>query len=424
MKSYDNTFKRVHVSSKLAPRPRRVGESYGLSTRCHRVSPGQLINILRGVLVSVVSCTTLLAGPVPVGQLQGLVDPSTVGTPFRGREVPANYREVALSPHALIRQHPSKLTEGRVGDILRQPSVTYHTLDVEILDSDLVILPDQISRYFLEVIAAGVGNLGVDLRYLDSLSLVTTTAYDSTGEDPLFPSKFLLVLPKISGVRDPCPVGQRRETINTEIHTNGLSCVGIRRDFLVENKSNEVPTGRVLGYRDRSRGTFETPGPTYSESPEFRDGEVPVERIPLERRRSKFGGLFASLGLECRIPRMINPFLTVLEESPERGVEMSQRLLERDTRNLIEPYELGISFKGSEIRRGLDVADGSSVMPRVSTKSQPPVIHEACMPENLSEVLGLFLSRVEPEFVSHLHKDHITTVNRNCQQEIVSSSHG
>ena len=128
-------------------------------------------------------CSAHGAGPLPdreVFRIRVLV-PAAAAQLATGEEC-ANLNDLFVLPSRLILQLPAELAPGGICDGLGQGMVSHHPLNIEALYTDDVIVPDQLSGQFMEVVIPLVRNLLMQSGHLDTSLLPVPAALWLSGQ--------------------------------------------------------------------------------------------------------------------------------------------------------------------------------------------------------------------------------------------------
>lgn len=339
-----NTTHRLVDASSGAALGRLAGlASDAPSTSSRRVSRGQDVHCC--VLVAVVTGLALGTIPLTNGQRQSFNDVPANVAPFAGREETINEFDLLPIPLGFILQHPTEFSEGRIRKASSEMVIANHTTHVQIFDAKHVESANECGRHFVQVIGAGVRNSSVELRNSESRSFSPIAPFCPPREHALCSSKLLLESFSALQVRNALAVRESSQPGNSKIDPNCLSGLGQSCDPFIENQRHEVASRRVLGYRHRRRATREGPRPTNLESTKLGEGQRSGFRIPLESRPSVFGSLFVSLPFER------GEAATFLKKVTICSLKVPERLLGRNTRNLVQPNMLGRLFELGQCSR-------------------------------------------------------------------------
>ena len=140
-------------------------------------------NIGRRIAVPVVVCPTHRTGPLPdreVFRIRVLV-PAAAAQLATGEEC-ANLNDLLVLPSRLILQLPAELAPGSICDGLGQGMVSHHPLNIEALYTDDVIVPDQLSGQFMEVVIPLIGYLLMQSGHLKTSLLPVPAALWFSGQ--------------------------------------------------------------------------------------------------------------------------------------------------------------------------------------------------------------------------------------------------
>ena len=396
----------VHASTPTASTDQSPRPSYTGSTRCNRVPLGRYR--LGRVVFAVVLLATLWTNPCPLPKAEALqnVPASFVATLLAAREKAVNRLQSPPIPLALVFEHRTELPKRRIADGLGQTPVLDHAPDIQVLDGNGIIPPNQAGRRLVQGILAAPADPLVNPGNPDSLGVPTSAPLHPPGQSPLRPSQPALVFGRQLGIGDPLPIAGRGKTTHAQIHSHHGSRGGQGREHLVQNQRHKILAARLTGNRDGARLRSKAPAPLHSEPTQTRNHKVRVLGIGLPQPEAKPGvssRLPMAALLELRIPSLL------AEKLPISSIKMPEGLLEGNTRNLGEPFGLGVSFPLRQLGRTADKANLFATLgPRLLAPRQRTVIHIPATPENPSQSNLLTLGRIKTITITNLHRETVS----------------
>lgn len=259
-------------------------------------------NIIRCILVPIVMGATPWAIPFTYGQRQRLQNVSANTTSFAGWKETVHLLQCFSVPVTLVLDLPSEQSERGIHQTAGKSVVLDHSPHIQILNADRVESPDEISRDFVHIIETGIRDLGMNLSDPKSSAFTSVASLFTAGEDSLCPDQLFRLFGEMPRVRDALAVGECCEPNNTEIYSNGLTCLWQFGTFFVEHQGDMVSVHSIFADGNGGRFTPERPGPPNAQSADPRETEVAVASIPLECAARILSGLRSILFLEGWVP--------------------------------------------------------------------------------------------------------------------------
>ena len=128
-------------------------------------------NVFGGVDVSVVAGLTTRTVPRPHRQRLALGDVAALRTTFCGREPAVDFDDGAACFVGLILDHTNERRPSRVANRPGKTSILLHSLHVQALQSDDLVLVNDLAGELVKKVFSFVFDLGVDPRYASLLLL-------------------------------------------------------------------------------------------------------------------------------------------------------------------------------------------------------------------------------------------------------------
>ena len=317
--------------------------STGFTLSGYRVSRGK--NVVRGVHVPVVFCPTGGARPATHVERQLVDDDSARGARLGTGEETIDLDQVSPVPFALVRQERKQHSPRRIRDDACEAMILHHPSNVEVFDYNHLVFANEPSRQLLEMVTPPVGNASVQSgKFLSSLVSVVRSFHLSAerpGEQSLSTSEFLIVA-RVVDLFTSRECGKRRDAkVDTDRRLE--SWHGL--DASVVAKDRNVPTPRgIKAYRHTRRvrvlGKRATPS-HIQWSGHLRKSKR--RAIEAESAARKAGRPALVLALETGIGRAL------CEEVGVRGLQVSERLLERHARHLAKEGKILGRFPRSQL---------------------------------------------------------------------------
>ena len=350
--------------------------------------------VSRRVDVAVVVRTARRAVPRPHRQRQG-VEPVPAGRAGLARRVEApDFDERAPALGALVLKQPCELTERDVRHGFRQMMVLHHTLGIQVLHAQDLILVREHGRDLVKGIGSGIGDLRVNpgdplpLFQVPAARLLAPACALPTGKLALLPREPALVFLEMARVSDLRAVRERRKRLDAEIDSDlpvGRGRVLSRH--VGAKEGGEVTAGRVQGDRDRHETPLERSGYLSPDSPELRQRDMVAVEDLAAVGAVGLPGVPARLELgEARLPALAH----ASEEVLVGAVEVADGLLERHGVHLREPGGLGVALPR---RDHLDQIIGGDTLPGLAVGGlldiEGAVVHEAAATERPRDLVAL-----------------------------------
>lgn len=396
------TLQVVHGSSGRAFPSRSSDGSYRSSPRSNGVSRRQ--DILRCVFVSVVVGLALWTVPLANGQWQRFENVSASTTALARREETVNLFECLPVPIGLVLQLLPEDSQCSIRQASGKAVILDHSTNVQIFDADHIEAANQVGCDLVQVVSSAIGNVRLNLGHAELSLTSPVAALLSSGEGPLSTNQFLLGCLQVPWIGNPFSTGQCSQPRNTKVNSDSLTGLGKFLNFLVQVERHEVAPRTVLGYRNRSGGTFEASGPTNLEYPKLCDYQCFVLCFPLESRGGVLSRLLSRLLFEGRVA------CSLFKEVLVGSLQMPERLLDRDTRYFTQPGVIRLLLEHSKRSRGSVVVEGLACAVAIGAQAKSPIVDVAARAEGSGKLLLLLPGWVGSESVLGLHKNSVALV--------------
>ena len=381
-----------HSSTRFASDGRNRLSTYVLSLRDQ--GPSGLKYVLCCVLVAIMLGQTFGASPCPNAERHFVGDKTTTTTAFARRFPLTNLDECSSIPFRRVGQLPDQFEPGAICDRLSQFPVFHHVGCTQRFTNQRLVFTNQFGRYLVQPIPTDVGYSFLYLRNLQSCSVPPTRTFCPATQSPLLECQPLRVLACRSNVLKPLTVTCDSQCFDTEVDPNLCCCRRQTAVGFVDANTDEVFTGRGNTYRDCRRFGAKASGPSNIQSSDLCEGKVVVSAIPFEGRTGKLSRLMPLLPLKSRVLRPL------LKEVDECRIQMAQALLQRNTRNLLEPSRFVLLLPTGQLLRSCPVSSSfTSLLVRVGSMLQCTIENITNTSERLRQNLLLCRSRIEPIFV-------------------------
>ena len=381
-----------HSSTRFASDGRNRLSTYVLSLRDQ--GPSGLKYVLCCVLVAIMLGQTFGASPRPNAERHFVGDKTTTTTALARRLPLADLDECSSIPFRLVGQLPDQFEPGTICDRLSQLSVFHHVGCTQRFANKRLVFTNQFGRYLVQPIPTDVGYSFLYLRYSQSCSVPPAGTFRPATQSPLLKRQSLSVLAYRPDVLETLTFTCDSQCFDTEVDSYLCCCRRQTAIGFVDANTGEVFTGRRNAYRDCRRFRAKASRPSNIQSSNLCEGKVVVPAIPFESRTRKLSRLMPLLTFESRVLRPL------LKEVDECRIQMAQALLQRNTRNLLEPSRFVLLLPTGQLLRSCPVSGSfASLLVRVGSMLQRTIENVTNTSERLRQNLFLCRSRVEPIFV-------------------------
>lgn len=373
------------------------------STGSHRQSSGQ--NVLRSVMVSVMRSAAVRAHPCPISQCQCMSGRST-GTAGLGRWIePINLHQRPSIPSRFVSQLTEKLSPAGIGNCTAVALCLQHTSNRQCLNRDHLVFADQTTRQLVQEVLSSVADGRMGACQFQFRLYSVPRAFLFARQTALLLSQPLLVFGQITRVGNFFSGAEYSQTCQTEIDSHRAATA--QRLDGGENTASDVPTPiRFTDHRDRARFSRKRTRPYHG------------QRLShfCERERAIAIGK-AGPGELRRLPAVFPAKLwiagTFKKEPLVSCLKMTQTLLERNARNLLQPSESRILFQRCQHRVGLqEPAPFLMVRPCSFPQCASTVIDNTHAAECSVQQVRLLRRRVETKTVGTLNEVHRVFIPR------------
>ena len=343
-------------------------------------------------------------GAIPFTNIerQAFNDVSTLRAQFAGREEAVNQLFGLSVPFAFVVNHLPKSSHADIENCAGETMVGGHAPHVQILNADHVEPSHKVSGKLVEGVGPAASDMLIQASNFYALSLPSSTTLFATGKNALQSGQLGDITPKIARVCNAFTVRQGSKTAYPQVNTNRLPGLRQPLDFFIEAKSDKVPPGRFLDYRNRCGGTIELSTPTNIKTTEAGKNKVFIYSIPLKSADSVFSGLLVSFLFERGIASALCP------EIQEGGLKVTKSLLGWNTRNIGQPLCRFLFLQSSQQCRCVKIVDSFLFCsPGLGTNIQSPIIHVTTAAEDTGKLLRLGAGWVESEPIPRLHINSI-----------------
>ncbi len=356
---------------------------------------------------------TLRAVPFTDIQRKGFKDMPTVKAAFGGGIPLINLDQGSAIPYGFVLQLPHELTPSDIGDGFGKAVVGDHVLDGQTLDAYDLVLAYDLGRELVLIITASVGDAGVYPSNLLARLLPVLGAFALLRVRALRVCQFLFVLGKEARVAVGVTIGGDDHRLQAQVQPDHLGGHRQGRDVLFNEQRDEVAPGTVLrdgdgcGLAPIGQGTRPTDLQRGIHLCQRETGAIPLEGGGRVLCRLD-AVLLVERGIAC----------TPFKEIAERFVQMSERLLRRNTRDLIEPGRFWLVLEDGERGRGLMIANPLlMVVIGIGPQAQRPIVDVAHTAKGPSQHLLLLVGGIASVLVRPFlfHASHPSTYRVKSQ---------
>src|SRR5438270_1798335 len=301
-------------------------------------------------------------------------------------------------PLCLVFQLPHKLTPANVRDGFGKGVVFDHILDLQALDTYDLVLAYDLCREFVLVVSSAVGNLLMETCDFQTSFGTFLRAFFLLCQSSLCLCQFLLIFGKEFRIAMRLPGAfddHRREPQVKPNHLGGdFQCF----DVFLDQNGDAIAFCLIFGDGDTAWFT------SIGQRTMANNGKRLIhlgkgERLPIPAKgvAGVSSRLLMTLLLESGIVR------TPFKEVAKGSIQISEGLLERNRRNLIEPGCLFPLFEQHQPLRSILVGQTlTTLVVGVIPFAQRPVIDIAATPKRTGKNLLLFVGWVKPILVGFL----------------------
>ena len=377
-----------------------------VSTSCHRVPHGE--NITGGVFVPIVG-SAARACPFTDAQRHLFLQRAALAAHFAARE-PAVDFDHGLSVHGGFGlNHPDGVTDSGIAQAAGELVVFKHPAQVQIFDADHIESGNKAPRQLGRGILSGVGDLLVQYSNPLFLPLIAVRALHLAGQRLLLALHAPLVAIHVLRIGDTLACGQRSKSADSEVNANGLPGFWQQRRVDINHQRHEVFAARLADDGYRSRINWDMLGPLDLQRAKLRYQQPLIANLEPESRPGVVRRLLAVLAFEGRVASAL------LEEIGERGLQVAQRLLSRDTGDIVQPSRFWLLLELCQRRAGLRIIHPLAALERFGPLIKAPVVDKPNAAERLGKRFGLLIGGVASECPSLFHVLHASIVSCKLQ---------
>ena len=175
---------------------------------------------------------------------------TTVKTPF-GRWIElVNLDKSPPIPGGFIFQLPDEFTPSHIRDGFSQAMVFDQVLDLQTLDTDRLVLTDQLCRELVLIITASITDTSMDASHLEPCFGAVLGTFFLLGKTALGSCQFLLILVEERGIAIGVPIGGDHHGLQAQVKPHLFVDHVQELDVLFHQDGDEVAISSIFGDRD------------------------------------------------------------------------------------------------------------------------------------------------------------------------------
>jgi len=372
---------------------------------CRRMGCGQLLQVLCGVVITVMMSTASIASPAPLSEHEVRVDDTASRARFARRVPAVGCDHEAVSEGRLVVKLSGNLCHGCVHNRFGK-SCSSHSLHAQVLNSDEAEVSDYLCGQFVRHVLPNVGNVFVKSSELRFGLAPVFSAFGAAGQFFVEHSQSLFVPPETTWCWHSFSVGKDGEVNNSEVYSyRSLGFTAMRVGpfgFINLDLDRNVPVIGALDKADRCDSARESDflAGTHpakfgdSDSAIFEDGSAVINREGFSGTSLLFElwvtGFFASFDA----PEEFAEGVSEIEKGSVRN--HPRQLCDPREFNLFDDVELPVEFQS----RGFFVS-----LVLAFPLSESPVVHEAGGTSTTFKPCSLNVVEVESNLVGEDRHD-------------------
>jgi len=362
-----------------------------------------------GVEIAIVDGAALTA-PFAIGEGQRIVENSAPAAEFRRGEPAVDHSKMLMVPCRLVLQLPVELPEGCIVNAPGQLGFR-EAFDVQVLGAQSLIGVDEPSRGLVNEIISLIRDLVVDSGDLLAGPLPAPRSPLAAGQMLLHTSKASLCLSEEPRGGDAGPVGQHYEVREAIIDPTDLVRFDRRqrgiRHLALCDEADVPPAHGVSGERGAGDPPLDGARLPHPDAADF--GDIDGHIVHLDTLGDPERRPVALLRLELR------EVSALLEEVPERPIQISNGLLQQLGIYLAQPLRLRVLLEDREFFAESTRGE-AGVMGRImlDPTRKRPIPNPAACTGHANKTLALARGRIDPEFVGFPYYRHDRSVERRC----------
>lgn len=397
----------VRTSLTAGLHTRGHGVSYAVSMRCNGLPDRQ--NVFRRVQISIMNRPARRAGPFPDLQRQRRDDMPAFGTRL-GRWKPTVHTDCVFSISlGFFFKHPNSCAYAGVAQAAGKAVVFNHPSQIQILNTDNVVLADKLCRQFIQRVLTAVADFLMQSRHSTFRQRAALGTFLFLRQPSLQHGETPRALVQMLRVGDTLAIRQSGKPGNSEVNADGLPGFQQRLHFDINHEACEISAAGLTDNRYAGWVTREIAVPTKPEYAKLADMDSP-----------SVAELKAGLGISCSCACafLFEGWISgaLGEECREGGLEVSQRLLCRNAGHFIEPRRFRLALQNRQRLVALSVVHALAVLERLRPGVKRPVVDIPYTPKGASEdalLLWRWVKAVCPSLMHSLHIARLVCENQD-----------
>src|SRR6266851_3252102 len=288
-----------------------------------------------------------------------------------------NFHNGTLVPLCFVLKLSDKFSPTYITDSFRQTVVLDHIFDVQTLDAYDLVFAYDLGREFMLIVSSPVGNLLMNAGNLETRFVTVLRPFFLFCVTALCFRQFLFIFGEELGVTMRLSIRGDDQRLQTQVKSNHLRGHFPCFDVFFSQYGDKIVFGFIFGDGDTAWFTPLGQGAMPNNGKRgIHLGKSESLSLPGKRIACIGSGLLVPLLFEGGI--VSTPFKEVARGS----IEMSESLLERDRRNLIEPHRRFLLFEQDQPLRGVLVVQALTMLVvGVSALPQCPIVDVAATSE-------------------------------------------
>lgn len=293
--------------------------------------------------------------------------------------------------------------------MFRQARVADHVFHAQRFDADNLVLVNQSAGQLVQVVHAAIGDSGVNTSHLCfCLGAIGRTEFLSAQAALRF-GELGGVFSRVTGIADFLTAVGDQQVFDAYVQPNRFGYDAQSFGFEIAQHRHKVSTSEISGNRNGTRFAGKLPTPSYVQG-FLALGDVQLSIPVAEGAAGKLKALPVIFLLEGWVASAA--FKKVLE----RALLMPKALLERYTRDIVQPRELAGLFHSGQFGVGLNIPDFFlPLVERIGPPSQDVVVDKTNAAERMRQ--QGFLLRRWVETVLHGSFSHVSHFNLDCVRQ-------
>jgi hypothetical protein len=297
----------------------------------------------------------------------------------------------STGPIGLVFELPGEFPPTCVSDMLCQLRVFNHVLHGKVFSANHLVLVNQFAGQLVQVIQPAIRYFGVNTGYLELCLLPVLASEFLLGKTALVFGEFSGVFHRMAGIAGFEAVTGDEQILDAYIDANLFIIDRQQCRLKFAQAGHEVAPGLILGNGNGSRIAWQRSAPLdIKRIFALRQRQLTISVIEGALYKSRFLSVF--FGFKHRV------FRPAFKEVFERGLLVSQALLQRNAGYFIEKSKLRLLFDLGQLGIGANVTDFLfGLIVRIRSVSQDVIVNKAHTTKRLGKqfcLLGVWIESV------------------------------